>query len=389
MPVLAAQQQEQQPQPVQDQQPAQEQSLVREDTEDNIPLISATNQGTSQQNASSVASESESIDQGSESVDEFVINSEAVRAIQGLQETAKERMTEMEREFMESLSDIGQRLKFINLVLSRNVSKDQGKSMSNNTPKLTITAPKKYNGERRFDKLQEFVADIEKYYRNTKATYQQVVDTFHEHLSGEAKSWFKLRERLKPMTFEEEWTLKAIVDDLLLYFKPLDSKESSYERLKNWEMRGNNLSQFITEYLSLAARVKLETKNVTESEIVNRCREKLAHLEEGFIQEDDNIKDLMDLVKVAYKFDRTLQSRRANTNSAHKKHLKRSETSVSVQQPQQEKGGEDKAEKKGRRRLTPEELERYMKEDLCFKCGEPGHKSNDPVHHPKKGFQKE
>ena len=86
------------------------------------------------------------------------------------------------------------------------------------------------------------------------------------------------------MTFEEEWTLKAIVDDLLLYFKPLDSKESSYERLKNWEMRGNNLSQFITEYLSLAARVKLETKNVTESEIVNRCREKLAHLEEGCLR---------------------------------------------------------------------------------------------------------
>ena len=38
----------------------------------------------------------------------------------------------------EFFSDIGQRLKFINLVLSRNVSKDQCKSTSNNIPKLTL-----------------------------------------------------------------------------------------------------------------------------------------------------------------------------------------------------------------------------------------------------------
>ena len=269
----------------------------------------------------------------------------------------------------------------------------------NHAPQPKIPQPDAYDGTRDLVQLNNYTYLIKKYYLAIKVPEYSVRDTFHFHLKGEALIWYQTRER--DITTPHAWTLTAILDDLVAYFRPKNEESTSFAKLKALTMSETltmaNLHRFTNRFQKLALSAPLVMSSITEAELMRELRYKLRGYEEGFRQKPNHsYQTIQDYVREAENFQTVLDLRaqqnkttaignqKKSNNTASNRNEKNTSSeanklSIPAKVTLQKQGVDtDKKEKeKEKGKLSAAERTTYMKEGRCFKCKQVGHRSSD------------
>ncbi|XP_050369689.1 uncharacterized protein LOC126787821 [Argentina anserina] len=131
------------------------------------------------------------------------------------------------------------------------------------THKVKIPEPKFFNGERSAKVLENFIWDMEHYFKNAHIPETEKVSIASMYLEGDAKLWWRMveqqAEQSENMQSLDTWD--AVKGELRSQFMPCNSAWMAREALRNLRM-GSSIRSYIKEFCSLM----LDIQNMAEED---------------------------------------------------------------------------------------------------------------------------
>ena len=164
-------------------------------------------------------------------------------------------------------------------------------------------------------------------------------------------------------------------DAFLAQFSSIDIVETATQELSRLSQTGR-VSEFASRYRELAS----QTKWNDESKIAMFYSKLQDRIKDVIVASPVIPSKYEEYVNWAIKIGERLESRQSErprgfTNNRPNRNRRTYPTNG---------GGQSSASANSQRvNLSQEELEKYRKENRCFKCGQIGHRSNDPKFHPR------
>jgi hypothetical protein len=248
-----------------------------------------------------------------------------------------------------------------------------------------ICMPPDFSGNR--DETTKFVRLITLYLDVNSEIYDTDTRKIAFALSfmkeGTAAAWMEdtitFAHELNPATGRANGygTWNQFLDHFEEAFNPIDSTGTALHKLHALK-QGNDLSEYISTFKQLCNRAEIHSFNTQKDYFIHRLKpallSKLCNSGDIPIKMEAMYKKVI-AIKNAYQL--LLSHRNAASDSRNRSNNRGPKPRFTPRRNDPDAMDID--------RLSEADKKAYMKEGRCFKCGEKGHRANDPDKHPKTG----